>query len=125
VHGGPAPSYNSIKKWDRHLKETGSAVNQKLPECPMTSNKGEEHIRQTLLHSLLKLICTALKPYFSYACSCGSTSNQLTTTAKTYFVKKCCMKFHLNGINTHNCKIQDSHPPQEINECQMLTYGVA
>lgn len=61
VHEGSAPSYNSIKKWDRHLKENGSAVNQKLPGCPRTFNKDEEHIRQALLRSPLKLICTARK----------------------------------------------------------------
>jgi hypothetical protein len=132
VHGGPVPN-NSITKWDRHLKEIGSAVNQKLPESPRTFNKDEEHSRQVLLRSLLKLICRASKQlhlshstvhniahniyiYMRRNCSCGSTSNQLTITAETNFVKKCCRKFHLNGINTRNCKIGDSQPPREINE---------
>jgi hypothetical protein len=42
------PSYSSIKKWDRHLREIISAVNEKSPRRPRTSNK-DERFRQTLL----------------------------------------------------------------------------
>jgi hypothetical protein len=35
AHGGSAPSYNFIKKWDRHLREAGSGVNQKSSGHPL------------------------------------------------------------------------------------------
>jgi hypothetical protein len=57
VHGGPAPSYNSIKKWDRHLRESGSVVNYKSPGRPRIFKEGE-HIRQGSLRTLRKSNCT-------------------------------------------------------------------
>jgi transposase len=58
-HGGSAPSYNSIMKWDRRLRENGSVSNQKSPGRPRTSSEDEERIRQAFLRSQRKSIRTA------------------------------------------------------------------
>jgi hypothetical protein len=45
VLGSLEPSYISVKKCDRCVKETGSFVSQKSLEHPRTSNEDEESIR--------------------------------------------------------------------------------
>lgn len=86
-------------------------------------------------------------------CTCGSTSNQPTVTARSYFVRNCYIKFialrftltvsffdeaafHLNGIvSRYNRRIWSSQPPQVIIDhwgvrpkvnvwCDMMTAGI-
>jgi hypothetical protein len=65
LHTGLTPSYNSTKKWDRCLRETRIAVNQKLPRHPRISNEDQKYIRQAFLCSLRKLLRTSCGQLYS------------------------------------------------------------
>jgi hypothetical protein len=115
----------------RHLKETGNAVNQKLMgvqghPTKMSSILDERFYvvhgswfaqqANNCIFPIPQFMTLHTYIYMCRNCSCGSTSNQLTITAETDFVNKCCRKLHLNRINTRYCNISDSQPPQKINE---------